>query len=52
MPPFLDYINTVYDQSQRLSSELESEMTRVEMAYHKIPWWNSHPFVSVFAHGI
>ncbi|SJL11016.1 uncharacterized protein ARMOST_14416 [Armillaria ostoyae] len=51
-PPFLDYINTVYVQSQYISSELESEITRVEMAYHKIPWWDSHPFVGVFAHGI
>ncbi|KAK0440141.1 hypothetical protein EV421DRAFT_1737520 [Armillaria borealis] len=51
-PPFLDYIKTVYAQSQRISSELESEITRVEIAYHKIPWWDSHPFIGLFAHGI
>ncbi|PBK69463.1 hypothetical protein ARMSODRAFT_1038153 [Armillaria solidipes] len=51
-PPLLDYVNTVYAQSQHISSELESEITRVEMAYDKIPWWDSHPFVGVFAHGI
>ncbi|KAK0440167.1 hypothetical protein EV421DRAFT_1737544 [Armillaria borealis] len=39
-------------ESQHISSELESEITRVEMAYDKIPWWDSHPFVGVFAHGI
>ncbi|KAK0457108.1 uncharacterized protein EV420DRAFT_1551462 [Desarmillaria tabescens] len=50
--PFLNYISTVHAQSQRISSELESEVPRVEEAFRQIPWWDSHPFVGLFAHGI
>ncbi|KAK0200779.1 hypothetical protein DFS33DRAFT_1354787 [Desarmillaria ectypa] len=50
--PFFQYISTVHTQSQHISSELESEVPRVEMAFHKIPWWDSHPLFGLFAHCI
>lgn len=51
-PPFLEYITTAHAQSQRILSELDSEVPRVEMAYFKIPWWDSHPLIGLFAHDI
>ncbi|KAK0216245.1 hypothetical protein IW262DRAFT_1398905 [Armillaria fumosa] len=51
-PPFLEYIVTVHAQSQRILSELDSEVPRVETAYYKIPWWDSHPLIGLLAHDI